>query len=195
MKTCRDSLVILLTVMTILGPATILGQFSTQAVNEFNEKVKAYTQLQKRVSPSVPQLRKQEENPEKITAFKQGLAKSIQQERAHAQQGDIFTPAIAEEFRKTIRAELAGKEGSTLREAVKTGNPAQEEGATKPILVKVNAPYPEGAPLSSMPPGLLLKLPSLPKGLQYRFVGRHLVLFDSMADLIVDYLLDVAPKG
>src|SRR5262249_1142509 len=104
------------------------------------------------------------------------------------------TPAIAEELRKTIRAEFAGKEGSVLQEAVKTGNPAQEQGATKPILVKVNAPYPENAPLSSMPPGLLLKLPPLPKGLQYRFVGRHLILFDSMSDLIVDYLLNVATK-
>jgi hypothetical protein len=55
--------------------------------------------------------------------------------------------------------------------------------------------HPDKAPLSSVPPGLLLNLPQLPKGLEYRFLGRHLILLDSMANLIVDYLLDVVPKA
>ena len=32
-----------------------------------------------------------------------------------------------------------------------------------------NAPYPEGAPLSTVPPDLLAKLPKLPEPLEYRF--------------------------
>jgi hypothetical protein len=42
--------------------------------------------------------------------------------------------------------------------------------------------------LSTMPPSLLLNLPKLPEGLEYRFVGRNLILYDSKANLIVDIL-------
>jgi hypothetical protein len=42
-----------------------------------------------------------------------------------------------------------------------------------------------------MPPSLLLNLPELPKELEYRFVGRELVLRDSAANLIVDVLPDI----
>jgi hypothetical protein len=52
----------------------------------------------------------------------------------------------------------------------------------------VNAKYPPNAPLSTMPPTVLLNLPKLPQGLEYRFVGKHLILFDSKANLIVDIL-------
>ena len=51
-----------------------------------------------------------------------------------------------------------------------------------------NAPYPEGAPLSTVPPDLLAKLPKLPEPLEYRFVGGHLILHDSDASLVVDFL-------
>jgi hypothetical protein len=37
-----------------------------------------------------------------------------------------------------------------------------------------------------MPPQLLLLLPDLPPDLQYRFVGRHLILYDGRANIIVD---------
>jgi hypothetical protein len=44
-----------------------------------------------------------------------------------------------------------------------------------------------------MPPRLLAKLPVLPSGLQYRFVDRDLVLWDSQADLVVDIIPDAIP--
>jgi hypothetical protein len=47
--------------------------------------------------------------------------------------------------------------------------------------------------LSLVPPALLLKLPQLPKELDYRFVGRHLILRDATANIIVDYILDAVP--
>jgi hypothetical protein len=54
-----------------------------------------------------------------------------------------------------------------------------------------NAPYPQGAALSTVPPDLLAKLPKLPKPLEYRFVGGHLILHDTEASLVVDYLKEV----
>ena len=62
------------------------------------------------------------------------------------------------------------------------------EPRPKPVELRANAPYPEGAPLSMVPPDLLAKLPKLPEPLEYRFVGGHLILLDSEASLVVDFL-------
>ena len=37
-----------------------------------------------------------------------------------------------------------------------------------------------------MPPKILLLLPDLPRDVEYRFVGRHLILYDVRANMIVD---------
>ena len=42
-----------------------------------------------------------------------------------------------------------------------------------------------------MPGNVLAVLPPLPVGLEYRIVQSHLLLRDSDANIIVDYLLDV----
>jgi hypothetical protein len=52
----------------------------------------------------------------------------------------------------------------------------------------VNAIYLSEAPLSTMPPKLLTELPELPKGLEYRFIGKTLILYDADASLIVDFI-------
>jgi len=59
--------------------------------------------------------------------------------------------------------------------------------------VRVNAEYPPGAPRSTVPPSVLLTLPPLPACLHYRFVDRDLVLVDSVAQLIVDFLPAAVP--
>ncbi len=61
------------------------------------------------------------------------------------------------------------------------------------MVLVANAPYPEGAPLSMVPPELLARLPKLPEPLQYRFVGGHLILHDPEARLVVDYLKETVP--
>ena len=50
-------------------------------------------------------------------------------------------------------------------------------------------------PLATVPPRVLQALPQLPKdaGLEYRFVQKHLILFDTRANLIVDFLLNAIP--
>jgi hypothetical protein len=40
---------------------------------------------------------------------------------------------------------------------------------------------------------LLNNLPRLPDNLQYRFMGRHVILMDGDTRLIVDYILNVLP--
>jgi len=57
----------------------------------------------------------------------------------------------------------------------------------------VNAPYPKNAALATVPPLLLLRLPKLPDGLEYRFMGRDLILHDTTANIVVDILREAAP--
>jgi hypothetical protein len=59
-------------------------------------------------------------------------------------------------------------------------------------VLRVNAEYPVDAPLSTMPPTLLQRLPLLPEELEYRFVGPDLILRDKNANIIVDYMRDAA---
>jgi hypothetical protein len=48
---------------------------------------------------------------------------------------------------------------------------------------------------SAMWPTLLQALPALPRELEYRFSGRHLVLIDIHANLVVDILKNALPIG
>jgi hypothetical protein len=59
----------------------------------------------------------------------------------------------------------------------------------------INTDYPTTLPLATVPPNLLLKLPTLPEELEYRFLGRHLILRDVRANLIVDFIPDVVPAA
>jgi hypothetical protein len=59
----------------------------------------------------------------------------------------------------------------------------------------VNADYPEAAALATVPPLILTRLPRLPDGLEYRFMGRDLILRDTRANLIVDLIPDAVPTA
>lgn len=61
------------------------------------------------------------------------------------------------------------------------------------LQVKVNAKYPEAQPLPTVPANLLLNLPPLPEPLEYRIVEKRLILLDSAADLVVDYVPNAIP--
>ena len=58
---------------------------------------------------------------------------------------------------------------------------------------KINSPYPDKQPLASAPPEMLAKLPLLPKDIDYRFVDKHLILRDSRANTIIDYIPNAIP--
>ena len=52
--------------------------------------------------------------------------------------------------------------------------------------IRINGTYPEDKPLSTVPPNILAVLPRLPDDIQYRFLGRHLILLDTRANVILD---------
>jgi hypothetical protein len=123
------------------------------------------------------------------------LAQAIAASRAKAQPGDVFDPEIQPLFRRLIAEQLQGPDALAARKAVLEGNPSDDPSEPAvPVVVRVNAVYPPGAARSTVPPSLLLTLPPLPPCLHYRFVGRDLVLVDTLAQLIVDFLPAAAPE-
>ncbi len=59
--------------------------------------------------------------------------------------------------------------------------------------VQVNMEYPKDEPLARVPPLRLARLPRLPDGLEYRFMGHDLILRDSTTNLIVDFIHQAVP--
>lgn len=151
---------------------------------EFKARVNKYADLHKQLAKGVA-AQKETSDPAQIKAAKTALAAKVQAARAGAKHGDIFAPAIRPVFRRLLAPELKGEDGRDAKAVIRDDAPAP---GTVPF--KVNANYPEDQPLPTVPAQLLLTLPSLPAPLEYRVVGQHLLLLDTAADLIVDYILN-----
>jgi hypothetical protein len=154
----------------------------TPAFREFTESVQQYIKLQK----TVPRLRTTKDRKE-IVGRRHALAQKIRETRASAQLGDIFTPAVSEEFRRVIRSTFQGPGAANVRRTIRQGEPVPGWHLT------VNSDYPEHLPLTTVPPTLLLGLPQLPSGVAYRIIGHDFVLEDTEARLIVDFIPGVVP--
>jgi hypothetical protein len=153
--------------------------------------VKAYVEVHKAAADALSDLKKRTDAAA-IAGHQKALADGIRARRAKAQPGDVLGGEVAGLIEGLIAAELASAQGSAEWREIRDQNPA-EETPGEPITVAVNAPYTEGASLSTVPPGLLQRLPPLPRELDYRFVGHDLVLRDTVAHVIVDYLKNVLP--
>lgn len=147
---------------------------------DFNERVKTYMQARNSVKGEAPAQTVTTE-PGKIQHAERTLADRIRAARPNAKHGDIFTPAISAKFRALLNPELKGRDGANTRQQIQEDNPG-------PIPLRVNETYPEAAPVSTVPPNILTALPQLPKDLEYRFTGKHMVLYDPGANLVVDYI-------
>lgn len=151
---------------------------------DFNARVKKYIEIHKAAAKGSAKL-KQTENPAEITQAQEMLASKIRTARADGKQGDIFTAEIRNKFRRLLAPELKGEDGRDAKAVLKEDAPAPGS-----IPFKVHAKYPEGASLPSVPANLLLNLPTLPEPLEYRIIDKHLVLMDTGANIIVDFMLN-----
>jgi hypothetical protein len=165
----------------------------TPETKEFQSRVDNYLKLRKGAVASVPKLKDKAE-PEEIEAHRKAELQAIRNARTNAKQGDLFTPEMEQSIKQVIRSEIKGPAGRAVQQTSKGGNPVRDrEVPETPVTLKVNAAYPEKAPLSTVPPTLLLRLPTLPKELDFRFVGHNLILRDVGAGMIVDYILNAMP--
>lgn len=161
------------------------------ALQQFDERVAAYVALRTRAAASVPPVEVLSDMA-RIQAQIDGLAGAIRSARRAARPGDLFAAEVRLVLRIEIRDALAaaGIAVEDLRAALEE---EAEPGADVPF-VGINEPYP-WAFGSAVPPMLIDALPALPVELQYRFIGRDLLLIDVEADLVVDTLPQALPLG
>ena len=135
--------------------------WSDEMVAAFGTRLEAYVALRARL--------------EAAGSSRQPLAERIRSARAQAKQGDMLTPALSVEIRKSLRRELTAQTWKVIMD----DNPGE-------LPSQVDDEYREGQPLSTMPPNMLAALPKLPRDIEYRFIDRHLVLLDTRAYVILD---------
>jgi hypothetical protein len=110
---------------------------------------------------------------------RRALAQAIRDARPRAVQGEFFTAATSTQFQFV----LAGIMDAKMWAVIMDENP----GA---FGHDIDDAYPDGKTFSTMPGLVLARLPELPDDIQFRFVGRHLILYDVRANTIIDRLPD-----
>lgn len=168
-------------------PARRQPTIDARALDAFTDALNEYVALHRRLEKTLPPLPKQAA-PTVVHAHELALAKLIATARPGAKEGAIFVAAVQPELRRICRELLTGPDGPALLETIR------EESAERAIQVRINERYPDEVPLSAVPYQLLKALPALPEELEYRFHGRHLMLLDANARMVVDLLRDVIPR-
>jgi hypothetical protein len=155
------------------------------AVSAFNKRIADYADMRKKAEHGLAALT-ETDDPAKITAREKALGDAVRKLRATAKAGDIFgtdmTPLILEIVRADWKRRPAVDRAAILA------------GMEKPFVPTVNMRYPVGQPLMTFPPTLLRQLQELPEDLEYRFVGRDLILRDVKANMVVDVIRHAIPS-
>jgi hypothetical protein len=173
--------------------ATLTGAYAAEArparVSEsqiaetFEARLKEYMALHRKLEATLPKLPKRA-TPEQVDKSQRALSDLIKAARRDAKPGEFFTPGMQALVKRVLARVLNGPDGKTVKASIMDENPGV------PKLV-INERYPSSIPLSTMPPEVLAPLPKLNRELEYRFVGRRLVLLDTEADIILDFIDDV----
>jgi hypothetical protein len=157
------------------------------ALAHFRKTVNRYVELHRRLEAGLPS-RTMSSDAEQNQRAVDALAAAIRDARLSARPGSVFTPQVADVFRRRIATAVRDVEcdiATLLDEMEEAGLP----GVPPPV---INGSLPWG--LGDVPwPSILWRLPRLPDELEYRFVGRHIVLLDVHANLVVDILENAVP--
>jgi hypothetical protein len=184
---------------TIAPPQTV--EMDGETLRKFQHEVEEYVERRKEALKQIPPL-DDKSTPTKVDTYQNALTNAIITFRRGSKRGDIFQTDVEQAIRRMLNREFSSAQGPGLLKDIKQGNPRVEgnplpqdpsKEVIKNVTVAVNARYPETAPYSSVPPSLLLKLPLLPPQVRYRFIGRSLILRDTEADVILDFIPDVVP--
>ncbi len=151
----------------------VQGTFDAETLAEFNRRVQDYVALRSRLEVGLPPLVITTDADE-IETFERRLAERIRHARG-SRRGQIFADAMEGQVKRMV---VARADAATIAAIMEDG-PGDVD-------IDVNDTYAKKHPLATMPPNLLLVLPDLPKDIEYRFVGRHLVLRDVRANIIID---------
>jgi hypothetical protein len=176
--------------ISTLGLALALGSRGAEppggaaaALEDFERRVQGYLELRERATRSIAPLR-ETDTPEQITAREQALGEAIRKHRSGARRGELFgaaEPVLVAIVQDDLRRRSASERAALVSELPSV--PAPEVGSV----------YPSEYPLLTFPLKLLERMPELPEPLEYRFYGRHLILRETEANLIVDVIPEIRP--
>jgi hypothetical protein len=151
-------------------------QIFGEVLADFTSRIDSYAALRNELERGLPP-RVVTESAAEILQRTRALAERIRAARKNAKEGDIFTGTVGAEFRKALQAQADLLTCAALAD----DNPGKQS-------VRINGSYPEHDPLSTMPANVLASLPRLPEDVEYRFAGKHLILFDTRAGVLLDRL-------
>lgn len=171
--------------VAVLVAILTLGQPSPAAevMAGFDQRIKAYADLRATLEKDQAAALEETAQPAELVSAELVLAAKIRAARASAKRGDIFTPEVEQQFRRLVTPHLRGIGGKNTKGIIRDEGPGL--GA---LALKVNHAYPKDQPVGTMPPNLLAALPRLPEHIEYRFVDRYLILRDTRANLIIDFM-------
>ena len=183
------ALLIVLAAIVSIQPGAAQEKVNPQAkaLSDFQEEVKEYIELHRRLEATLPDVPK-EATPLQLVERERALAALIQAERKGTGPGDIFERETRPYIRKLLYGIFTGPDGKRLRMAIHEENPGEA------VKLQVNGRYPDTIPFSTVPPQVLRSLPPLPPELEYRFIGTTLILLDAHAHIIVDYMTGAVPR-
>jgi hypothetical protein len=154
-----------------------------------NVRLKEYVDLHQKIERSLPNLPK-DATPEQIDKNQRAFETLMRKTRATAKPGDIFTPEARPVITRLLASIFGGPDGRLLKAAVAGETPVDPVA----LRLTVNGRYPDTVPLSTVPPQVLQTLPKLSEDLEYRFVGDWLILLDTHAHVIADFIDNALPK-
>jgi hypothetical protein len=167
----------------VVGP---LSPADAQALSTMNDRLKDYIDLHTKLESSLPSLSK-DATPQEIDKHQRALEILMRNARATAKPGDIFTPEARPVIMRLLAAVFGGPGGQQLKASIMDENPVG-------LTFSVNDRYPDAVPLSSVPAQVLQTLPELSEDMEYHFVGDRLILLDTHAHVIADFIEDALPK-
>lgn len=183
-------------VMTATLPAGLAAESSqgtpaapadAAAIKQFEDAIAKYVALREAlIVEKIPGPVPNSSAPE-VNRASDALAAAIQRARQKAQPGDVFVAPVAPVLKRRIvdavRKENLGPVLADIDDELKSA-----------VTPTVHLRFPVAAPMATMPPSLLAVLPPLPKSLEYRIVGKYLVLRDVEAALIIDFIAAAVPR-
>lgn len=195
MQHTKKRLVIALIAM-VLGPPSLPWAFGHQgpnnaaadseAIKRFDEAIAQYLALRQKLRTEVSGPAR-DSSSSQLNEASDALAASIQRARQNAAVGSICNELVA----AVIKRRIADAVRTENLVAVLADIDDEGHGGPSP---RLHLRLPVTEQMATMPPALLKVLPLLPKELEYRIVGRYLVLRDVDASLIIDYVPMAVPR-
>lgn len=169
--------------VAILAAAFAQSWNDSDGVVAFSRAAESYTFMHRRLERRLP-VAEVNANAETIRRVIDAMATAVRAARPDARQGDFFNPIVQQTIRTRIARALKAH-GMTPAD-VRAAELAEGVDSSA-VKLTVNGDFP-WAIATAMLPSVLEALPPVPPELNYRIVGRDLVLIDVHAGLVVDIL-------